>query len=126
MESASLVGLFVDVVVLGVPTVVVVVGFGGEVTIFIGVTSLDVSVVTLGELLLVLVTEVGVVTIIGLSVGGVTTTVGLKSCRFSSVLTPIGLPLEVKFVGTLRMFVLFRKESRELMSASAPLRGLDT
>ena len=78
MESASLVGLFVEVVVLGVPTVVVVVGFGGEVTIFIGVTSLDVSVVTLGELLLVLVTEVGVVTI-GLSVGGVTTTVGLKS-----------------------------------------------
>ena len=79
MESTSLVGLFVEVVVLGVPTVVVVVGFGGEVTIFIGVTSLDVSVVTLGELLLVLVTEVGVVIIIGLSVGEVTTTVGLKS-----------------------------------------------
>ena len=125
MESASLVGLFVEVVVLGVPTVVVVVGFVGVVTVVIGITSLDVSVVTLGELLLVLVTEVGVVTI-GLSVGEVTTTVGLKSCRFSSVLTPIGLPLEVKFVGTLRMFVLFRKESRELMSASAPLRGLDT
>ena len=79
MESASLVGLFVDVVVLGVPSVVIVVGFGGEVTMFIGVTSLDVSVVTLGELLLVLVTEVGVVTIIGLSVGEVTTTVGPKS-----------------------------------------------
>ena len=79
MESASLVGLFVEVVVLGVPSVVVVVGFGGEVTIFIGVTSLDVSVVTLGELLLVLVAEVCVVTIIGLSVGEVTTTVGLKS-----------------------------------------------
>ena len=78
MESASLVGLFVEVVVLGVPTVVVVVGFGGDVTIFIGVTSLDVSLVTLRELLLVLVTEVGVVTI-GLSVGEVTTTVGLKS-----------------------------------------------
>ena len=77
MESASLVGLFVEVVVLGVPSVVVVVGFGGEVTIFIGVTSLDVSVVTLGELG-VLVTEVGVVTI-GLSVDEVTTTVGLKS-----------------------------------------------
>ena len=79
MESASLVGLFVEVVVLGVPTVVVFVGFGVVVTVFIGVTSLDVSVVTLGELLLVLVTEVGVVTIIGLSVVEVTTTVGLKS-----------------------------------------------
>ena len=78
MESASLVGLFVEVVVLGVPSVVVVVGFGGEVTIFIGATSLVVSLVTLRELLLVLVTEVGVVTI-GLSVGEVTTTVGLKS-----------------------------------------------
>ena len=78
MESASLVGLFVEVVVLGVPSVVIVVGFGGLVTVFIGVTSLDVSVVTLGELLLVLVTEVGVVTI-GLSVDEVTTTVGLKS-----------------------------------------------
>ena len=78
MESASLVGLFVEVVVLGVPTVVVDVGFGVVVTVFIGVTSLDVSVVTLGELLLVLVAEVGVVTI-GLSVDEVTTTVGLKS-----------------------------------------------
>ena len=80
-------------------------------------------------ILIVLSTVESVLTSINLGFS-VEATAGLRASvgfnPFSSVLTPIGLPLEVKFVGTLRMFVLFRKESRELMSASAPLRGLDT
>ena len=45
---------------------------------------------------------------------------------FKSVLTPIGRPFEVKLVGIFRMFVRLRKESKELMFGSAPVRGLDT
>ena len=45
---------------------------------------------------------------------------------FSSVLTPIGRPFEVKLVGTFKMFVRLRNESRESMSVSPPVSGLDT
>ena len=45
---------------------------------------------------------------------------------FRPVLTPIGRPFEVKLVDTFRMFVRLRKESKELMLASPPVRGFDT
>ena len=84
--------------------------------------------VTLGGVLIVGVLLV-VTFDLGFSAEAMTTAglgIGFNSCMFRSVLTRIGRPFEVKLVGTLRMFVRLRKESKELMLASLPVRGLDT
>ena len=89
----------------------------------------DVRVVTLGVVLIVRVLLVNgsLVTLdLGFSVELITTA-GLNSSMLRSVLTPIGRPFEVKLVGTFRMFVCLRKESKELMLVlSLPVRGFDT
>ena len=114
------VGIFAGLVVSVVVTVVTAVVLDNFV---------DVRVVTLGVVLIVRVLLVNgsLVTLdLGFSVDLITTA-GFNSSMLRSVLTPIGRPFEVKLVGTFRMFVCLRKESKELMLVlSLPVRGFDT